>query len=846
MAFKGTRAQALHGWTTADNAAFDFPNADWVLSFWAKIESGENTGGDQQAQYVLSLGDYSGSANAMNVLVYPTDHANADARDRWEVTWDGSAGFIYPTAQTGQDDGIWRLYVLQYNSTAQEMTFRVCPLNGSATTLQTKSSVSDGSLSPTVSPAIAKRWDDNIRNCGFSLAEFSLALGTLSDVQVEDLASGKAITEYFTGANLSWYSEFRTVGASGDYTDDEAGFTWTRNGTITEITHPWTVGTVVQAKTATVSVAAQKATVQYVEGVLWYANDTLTYANDLGFYANDLYLPGTTVLAKTASISIAAQQANVVAGASLAFTADEREGENINVAASTITAPSTTTPTVRMVPYLTSTSGGAGNRFWFFMKSYTGAAGKTPTFEVSNKQGGVTAFYDGTWGSLNMVYSQDGKALSDPTKTWEYFDNRSEVPESGAEVLTCSNNTAFTGDEVYVAYARPVQWSLLDSHLSGAWTASGYVQELASSIAHGGETHQIGTVASVADINGRTLPEQKQRAFEFSDWANNPDSGQPKLKMLFISGMHSPEDMGTETWAKALTLLTTADSGGTADQQAYARVLKNYRLWCSAWVTPGRYYHHDRGLVLVGGDPDPNRAWDDTGLSFVNTIRTAFESDYGSAVDVGVDCHTQGTPDNAVYIQDAAFTQTAESVQYRTYVLNRITGSAATSNWIGSTQEHSATAYGARVSVTFEQGEQVGEQAESVVEADARALLLALDDIYALLAGTTVQAKTATIAIAAQKANVLAPGSAVAAKTASIQIAAQKATVVSGTLVQAKTAAVTLAAQKTTVTGAAATQVFAKTAVIQIFGRKATVNYNVTVWTERDPVTGDWTEIEAA
>lgn len=402
--------------------------------------------------------------------------------------------------------------------------------------------------------------------------------------------------------------------------------------------------------------------------------------------------------------------------------AARQSGDNLNPAATVITDGGTLTPAVTLVAYTTNGASQPANSWWFVQGTFNQALGKTPTFTLANTNAakGLSAFL--------MVWSDDGKPVSDRTKTWARFDNANF---SGG-VLTFSNDDPCAGDDLVVAYARPYVWGLLDDYLDGDWSASPFVYELASAVTFGGNTHDIATFAGYTDDNGVVVGAQTQRAFGLTDAANVPLDGEGKRSAMLISGMHSPEDAGTEIWVELVKLLLSANAAGSSDEQRYAALLRNFDFWCSGWVSPGREVHHNRGLSDTGGTAsDPNRAWDSPGeLDFVDAVRTAFESDRASTALVALDFHAQG---NGTAEDVTLNPASSESVAWRAGVAGYRAGIGTGSfSAAGSTQEYATLSYGAIIAATIERSEASSAFTVADSQALARAALLSLADEWDL------------------------------------------------------------------------------------------------------------------
>lgn len=712
----GATQNSTRYYSASDHSAWDV-GASSQASFIAIIEPRNVVSPSTTYQYFYSSGGFQ-SANAINIWHADDDAASEAERNYVTAHWSNSLTISVDTEASGKnlDSGKPWIVCLSRDS-SDDIHLRVAEFGDSTVLSETSSTLNNSDAISGPNHLFGRRDVSSTSRYFDGVYHNFYKLDThVTDDQLLAVINGADPFFVFGGA-VKVAVDFRAEDTVFEHVN---GITFTKNGTGYQTEGSHILALHVRSLIPVVEESLTVSTFQ-INDLNWHINDT-------GWQINDLVTPA--------------------AGATpLAFVSESEEGCNINNASSLIANPTLMAPAVTLVPYTTQSENGDGSSFWAFVSKMTGGIGKTPTFSISNAN-----LYNNDWNNLNPVWSNDGKALSDRTKTWNFFDNVND----NAGTLEFSNNSAFTGSQVYVASHRPVQWSLLDDWLTNVWDGDALVQETSSSTTFGGEDYQIATVASDTDDNGLSLPAQNQRCFWVTNTGASPDDGQGKRDVLLISGMHSPEDVGTESWIAAVNFLLAADSGGDADQQAAARLVKNFRWWCSAWVNPGRYFHHDRGYAVVGGTAsDPNRDWDGVpGLSYVTSIRDAFEADVGAAaVDAAFDFHAQSQPsdpDNEFYVQPASNpgTHRAVSLQWQTYLDTYVTATETSDvNWNGSTQEWAATTYGARVASTCEQSERAAgiNKTTASTAAHARAALRALDDAWQAGYFATLTADDATV-----------------------------------------------------------------------------------------------------
>lgn len=113
----------------SDAAVLTLPDGDWCVGVWTYVN--DNLG--SALQYVLSNNGYS-AANSINLELYEDSHATEALRGYWETCvedGDGTTQMLRASGSTGADS-VWRLIVVQRDSTASEVQLWFCEAGGSA------------------------------------------------------------------------------------------------------------------------------------------------------------------------------------------------------------------------------------------------------------------------------------------------------------------------------------------------------------------------------------------------------------------------------------------------------------------------------------------------------------------------------------------------------------------------------------------------------------------------------------------------------------------------------------------------------------------------------------------
>ncbi|CAN0377215.1 unnamed protein product, partial [Ectocarpus sp. 4 AP-2014] len=172
-----------------------------------------------------------------------------------------------------------------------------------------------------------------------------------------------------------------------------------------------------------------------------------------------------------------------------------------------------------------------------------------------------------------MVYSYD-------QDNWFFFDNNAR--NAGADTFTFSNNTAFTSDNVYVAYGLPYSFDRATKHTAEI-SASPWVSPTAT----GGSDLVVGQSPGGIDDLGRTIPRQDLFGYRITD----PGADDLKAKIVLVGGVHSNETLGNHTLEAMVDYLL----GDTLDA---ALLRRRAEFYVYPMVNPdGRLAGYNRGTV---------------------------------------------------------------------------------------------------------------------------------------------------------------------------------------------------------------------------------------------------------
>ncbi len=217
---------------------------------------------------------------------------------------------------------------------------------------------------------------------------------------------------------------------------------------------------------------------------------------------------------------------------------------------------------------------------WVYFKA-SGVNGFTPTFRIDDN------FSVGSVANDNWRYSYDNE-------NWTPFDNHGV---SGG-LFQVSNNSAFTQDEVWVAYSLPYSYGRAADKVN-EWKLHPHVGPTISSNAD----LVIGQSPGGIDDLGRTVTPKDMWGFKVTD-PSVPAAG--KTKIVMVSGMHAQETLGNHALDGTIDWLLGNDSRA-------AELRKTAEFYVYPMLNPdGRYAGYNRGTVQ-NPNQDPNRFWSPTG-----------------------------------------------------------------------------------------------------------------------------------------------------------------------------------------------------------------------------------------
>ena len=254
---------------------------------------------------------------------------------------------------------------------------------------------------------------------------------------------------------------------------------------------------------------------------------------------------------------------------------------------------------------------------WMYFQA-TGIDNAQPVFSIDQAFAGGNSALN----SHAMVYSYDNE-------NWQFFDNN----QRSGNLYTFSNNSAFTNDEVYVAYAQPYSYGRSAAHTATV-LASPWAEPTVSGDANG----VIGQTPLAFDDLDRLVPRRDIFAYRITNPAT--DSPTPKRKVVLTTGLHSGEVLGTHTYEGLINWLISDDSRAASlrdEVEFFAYPTLN---------AAGRFAGTSRATV-ENPNEDPNRLWHPTLWATHEDIRANGEamladvvSTPGTEVEAFIDFHS--------------------------------------------------------------------------------------------------------------------------------------------------------------------------------------------------------------
>lgn len=293
--------------------------------------------------------------------------------------------------------------------------------------------------------------------------------------------------------------------------------------------------------------------------------------------------------------------------------------------------PNGTTPTINIKNQYASEDNAAGAANCFF--HVTGVNGLRPVFDVSRTNMSIKEYT----GKFKWSYTGE-------IGTWTDFTSTTRV--TTPDVYRSQHADAFTQDTVYVSMANPWRIGYTLPWIQSL-ESSGYVSYAPS----GGTSYKFETRSATSDHQGVAIAAQPLYSFRISSGAGNAPDGNPKRKLVMMSGVHASEDVGNYALKGAVEFLISSDP-----------LAISVRSWFDAFVYPvvaaaGRAGGAQRGDFHAAlKSADVNRAWDGSpALEVVTKHKTAIGTDAGSVVHVFMDFHgDRFTSVNTSYFEGTA------------------------------------------------------------------------------------------------------------------------------------------------------------------------------------------------
>ncbi len=262
---------------------------------------------------------------------------------------------------------------------------------------------------------------------------------------------------------------------------------------------------------------------------------------------------------------------------------------------------------------------GGGQWRWLYFR-VDDALNERPVFSISdNFAGGASRL-----NTHPMVYSYDGE-------TWDFFDNNGRIGGN----FNFSNNTAFTGDTVHVAYAIPYSYQDSVDHTLQT-LQSPWVQPTASSV--GPIPGTIGFSPGGVDDLGRNIASRAIFAYRITNPATDSPN-EAKRKVVITTGMHAGEVLGTHTFQGLVDWLIS-------DDPLAAELRDVAEFYAYPTMNPdGRFAGYNRSTV-DNPNQDPNGRWNPALWTNLQDIRVNGEAMIADVVatpgtvDAFVDFHS--------------------------------------------------------------------------------------------------------------------------------------------------------------------------------------------------------------
>lgn len=176
-----------------DSAAWTFPDADWTVAFWARIDDPTGT----TSQYFFSNGGY-GSLNTLNIIMYESGATPTTLPGTLEVNLKGATtGFMIQCPQNAAflDTG-WRLWIVERVKATDTLNIYWANPGGTRNFLHSASVAGLGSIDSGTGPALGTRSPPtagNLRWLAGAMYDAFKFNGLLTSAEMNLLAAGRDI-----------------------------------------------------------------------------------------------------------------------------------------------------------------------------------------------------------------------------------------------------------------------------------------------------------------------------------------------------------------------------------------------------------------------------------------------------------------------------------------------------------------------------------------------------------------------------------------------------------------------------------------------------------------------------
>jgi hypothetical protein len=250
---------------------------------------------------------------------------------------------------------------------------------------------------------------------------------------------------------------------------------------------------------------------------------------------------------------------------------------------------------------------GNGTWRWLYFQA-SGVLNTRPAFQMPNTFVGGSANLTGH----RMMFSYDNE-------NWQFFDNTSNT----GSTYRFGNNTNFTSNNVWIAYAQPYSYGRSVSH-----TAEVLASPWAAPTSAANASGVIGFSAGGTDDMGRTVTPKALYGYRITNPATDSPTT-PKKRVMLSSGLHAAEVLGSHAYEGLVDWLISADPRA-------ARLREVAEFFCYPVLNPdGRFAGMARGTVQNSGNGvDPNGWFHPTRWSGTRTWTELRESGEAMIADI--------------------------------------------------------------------------------------------------------------------------------------------------------------------------------------------------------------------